>query len=582
MTGNMDLRQMNRSSSELYMKLWRSNFTLQEDANDLGSFFHERNNATDNIYTIYMDRRCATLHRVYNCAFAEEGDSNSIACSDSSLPQFVEELRSINWDSNNYQNKHILIVDDILLHGRAIKNVWYYLRDVCRVPTDRINIDIFAYCIDTSKCLSDEIKARLLPTKLLSKAKWRALSRELIHLITDSGIPHAAFVIYYSLTLECNKSDILDWFHRAVSLSGIELDDSRTTRIVWFTQESYLPNKIDSLIAKACVRGIYSPKTGLVSLIPFVITKSFSTEHLLLIFKEIVEFIPETCKELRRQFNLNYELDCRQTKIIEYKLRLLNCIISIWYGEQFRKRYIKSEQSVQLLLNVSIIAYSFSRKVADELIAFQKVVSNLDVVPSTPDKVSGENTAFDHIYLPSKQDEYFKNLLEKVPTQAGDIKWLWPKYFAEIGEEDDQRANHSQERLRGIATEFILQELNVNDYLFAHLIDSWDKGNSALKYDFSDGPDNLYGTYSSAGELSFQYYFDRYSGHLKSLRNVANLVWHEHNLQTISIETVRKLQKEKMEAYIQNLNETELIKNDLHHFIQLYGIDLASWNLNII
>ena len=122
----------------------------------------------------------------------------------------------------------------------------------------------------------------------------------------------------------------------------------------------------------------------------------------------------------------------------------------------------------------------------------------------------------------------------------------------------------------------------MNDYLFAYLIDSWDKGNSALKYAFSDGPNNLYGTYSSAGELSFQYYFDRYSEHLNSLRNVANRVWYEQDLQRISIEAIRKLQIEKMEIYITNLDVTSLVKEDLRKFIRLYGVDLVSWNLNII
>ena len=68
----MGFRQMNSSFSECYKNLWYSNFASKEDANDLKSFFQARNVATDNIYTIYMDRRCATLHRLYNCAFAEE------------------------------------------------------------------------------------------------------------------------------------------------------------------------------------------------------------------------------------------------------------------------------------------------------------------------------------------------------------------------------------------------------------------------------------------------------------------------------------------------------------------------------
>jgi len=582
----MGFRQMNSSFSECYKNLWYSNFASKEDANDLKSFFQARNVATDNIYTIYMDRRCATLHRLYNCAFAEEESvhtvSNSIVCSDSSLPQFVEDLRSIQWDSENYRNKYILIVDDILIHGRAIKNVWYYLRNVCGVPKDRINIDVFAYSTDTTKCLTDEIKARLLPTKSLNKTKWRTLSRELIHLITDSGFPHAAFVLYYSQTLECNKSDIRDWFNQAVSFSGIEVDNSRTTRIVWISQESILPNTIGSLIAKACVRGIYSPKTGLVSLIPFVITKSICKEQLHRVFKKIAEIIPETCQELKRQCNLYNQTDPKQTRISEYKLRLLNCILSIWYGEEFKKRYIKSEIAEKLTLDVSIVSYSFSEKIAYDLIEFQKHVGCLEDIVENSSEKSQEWYVSYNKYLPSKEDEDFKELLEKTLSQSEDTKWIWPKYFAEIGEQDDQRANQSQGRLRGISTEYVLQKLQVNDYLFAYLIDSWDKGNSALKYAFSDGPNNLYGTYSSAGELSFQYYFDRYSEHLNSLRNVANRVWYEQDLQRISIEAIRKLQIEKMEIYITNLDVTSLVKEDLRKFIRLYGVDLVSWNLNII
>lgn len=550
--------------------LWAGCLESNEEEHKLKKFFDTQLLSQDYWLIIYMDRRCSSLLRTYP-ATSEKCDIMIV--SHNALPGMFHMLK----DYQKAGTKKILVADDILIHGRTIQSVWNYLTNICGIPADKIDIDIYGYCISPPKCLTEQVKRRILPMRMLGQSAWRNLSNQFLAIVLKSGLPHASFVMSYGKYLSHSTVNISSLPMKDVV--SVDLSSEDLERVVWLPQH----HSLNELVAACCMRAVYSRQTSRLSLIPFVITNPVRRDRLPSLFKSLANHLPKSCENLRNAFAYSClpnieELDSwnvANTALEEYKMRLLNCILSVWFGAVFRREFFDNSV-VPLEIDVDILKYSFSVPIANDIAKLEQAAFNGWEWRDCKEINSCLFQQGEDRYINDDSDKLYVLLDEALERNKSTPQWLWYDFFARVGEEDDVRAEKNLGRLLGLPSTYLKKITNGLDSLLAYLTDAWDQGAAALTYR-SIG--DVCQTYNTAGEQSFQYYQKRYGLQIEGIRQAANTVWEESDWQKESIEHFRKKQYSAMNRYV--LNQTEDTRISLMHFLEIYGKEISCWPTTI-
>lgn len=485
---------------------------------------------------ILIARRCLVLYQLFLQLFFEENVELNIygkVYSDRFILGNYEELKG----------KSVLLVDDILIHGRKVQEIY----DDIKYNMERVGggiIDIWVYMMtDCKKCISDEMLAKIEAREPAVEWEWKTLSDGIVSGICALNMPYTSFVGAYvskdvqSLYNNVKNVYVMENCRMNQKLVGCKpkVLFSEQTRLELFEVFSYIE----------CVRIYENDSNNMV--IPYVFTKALKSDSLNEFFKEFADL----CKEFPK---IKKELQ-NQKKGDTYRLRLFNALLSHIYGLYF---FANSSYKPEIF-EIDTLVKSYGEEIAEEFyeMTFQKIELLLEY-----DCRSMEKYICDDIKENSDLEKIYEGLL----TVAGEYDEIYLTCIKKHREKDEERAQEDKERLFGITTDYLFglaTDMKERRECAKNMLSSMDTGCAAASY-VKVPESNAYASCISPGEQSFRLILEKYAEIIRKM-----IFMEEQNLD---IEDYLNFMKD-------NLKLKEEQYSELVEFYRDYYGNLKNWNI---
>lgn len=233
-------------------------------------------------YVVLMDRKMYSLYASYGKSLVEEQlISKARFISSSALPYFV----------NDMYKKNVLIVDDILIHGRTMKKILNQLSEYAFPPA---SIDCAVLVVDEKNI--DEVQQgkelkNLTYRLALDRENWRRISRQIVNRIRGTLTPLRAAVAYGIWRTDLLEETLANDFR----LKKLQEYDPDFKEVRTYISDNLLDIQNESgMIDKVIVRFDYSsniPNTVLV--VPQVFLKPLKNTDAITLFHELLNGLSE-------------------------------------------------------------------------------------------------------------------------------------------------------------------------------------------------------------------------------------------------------------------------------------------------
>ena len=232
-------------------------------------------------YKIFRSRRCQVLLNIFAPIILDElsqEDPNiwerdkGIFISDNSLIKYKEDIIS--------GKKSVLLVDDIMIHGRGLKQLYEMIDPGYKMD----NIKIYILAKNHEECnVNSGILDRLDVELPVFEWGWKELSSQLVNLIYYNATPYISYVGSYCGEISDEKSDWNDKLWKLFQQEKIEWVDNTNNNQKQMNEASSvifekneLPNLFNSLCYACCLRIYENSDLKKRTLVPYIFLKNFS------------------------------------------------------------------------------------------------------------------------------------------------------------------------------------------------------------------------------------------------------------------------------------------------------------------
>jgi len=462
-------------------------------------------------FIILTTRRSYVLFKIFEKMRSDAFKSNTVIINNHSLDFF---------ESGFWKDKSVLIVDDILINGRAVQAIIQ--------KTNNATKQIYVFARNKgAHCLTDEIQDCLLNNShnvgVVSEEKWRDYSSMLNELVLVSGMGYVSFVnTFRSVSRESAEliDKITDLFS-SYSLSNdiyeenkidakvFFLDASALEKDTFFNYTRWFTRQLSFLNIKPCLRKYTFLNSGISNeiLIPYVFLPDMTIKQLKTLCDKLLSFLP--LKSIKLGKDCINDTNSNETVHLDYINKsifnnyralyiLLTNICSSFLMETIRKDYsifganFRIEKCLdvdkELLINVhyceNIEMRDIGRSENEFSCLVQRNTENKECVNQLTDALQGisENVLAD-------QDKFYSIISD---------------YLYRMRTIDQRNAEHMERRANGIRVSDIICILNemipnldVSKYIdsiYAVMIRCWDSGRGSFVIrEFLDQTDkNIY------------------------------------------------------------------------------------------
>ena len=338
-------------------------FLTEETVGSLFSFLQEAASSSYD-YKVAMARRCFNL-----CAavLGKNGIYGDII-SNQGIFLYAEEMAE--YYLRYHELPRILLIDDILLHGRAIANVLYtlealimeHLEQLTKFPPRKsrvhialmsaVDIRVYARVID-GNTVEHSFLSDVESEVELEEKEINQLSRKISFFLLESGIANTSFQLSTSggrMSEDDLGSDMRNWDKASWTYHGFGGE-------LWFLEKYGItaPIKGDGVVY------VYDTYTGLSDLktcTGLVFLKSISQETLNRIWKHFL-----LSQEGRVARRISSVLSFDSKYVLEYKAQLLMLLISAFVLKRFWKDFFGDESTEKMIKRSDLwkIAANFGR-----------------------------------------------------------------------------------------------------------------------------------------------------------------------------------------------------------------------------
>lgn len=201
---NINFIDLNKSKRKLQVKKIRDYLKKSFDFGNFKYlsevFFHVGVAKYD--YKLIITRRAYLLYKLFEEIFEyfpEEIESFSAGSQWVSIGKFYNShsmylLRPV-FEKENFDKK-LLVVDDIIVHGRSVSQICDDLVDAISVPKN----NLYFWCVYrnfNAKCITDDVSNRLMVYKTVSEQSWKNASNVFTKAIVDSGLGYTSYINTY-------------------------------------------------------------------------------------------------------------------------------------------------------------------------------------------------------------------------------------------------------------------------------------------------------------------------------------------------------------------------------------------------
>lgn len=458
--------------------------------NDIKVFFY--NVGVSNFdYKILITRRSYVLYKIFETIFKTFPDELS-ECEEWKIVGTIcnsHSLKQLEYIYTDLEQKTFLIVDDIIINGRTIKNIYNILKTL-NISDNHIKIWTMA-CNCDALCLDENIELLFGHVNYVCPEEWKELSNLLTGFIIESNVGYVSFVDSYQIlgkSLEQIVDSYITVSHNAKIYNSENYALSKSaivSKIIFCDFDDEEIVKKFNIIP--CIR-FYKKRDKLIA-IPYVFLPTLKKEDLY-----------EYCNSILSSLGLDIPIFFEKNKF--------KCDIAFyhWTVQSLCKKLMA--EFVNKINAIKILTY-FS---CDESFLFDKSVK------SNKGYVVLEKFYSNYIFR-SKNNQFCAEVWEKIIDKDelldNSLKQNIENYLIEMRKNDDDRAKQKLERHLGIRLyemEAILRKKHVKFdqfQLLTDLIGLWDSGKASLVIqEDHDGNVTIIDGYIKHGEQIFVALFE--------------------------------------------------------------------------
>lgn len=460
---------------------------LGDDYERIEEFYRQACITSNYEFKVFLTRRSYVLYRIFLSIFTDENPEFHV------FGQIFNTHSLCKLISPDYPttNSRVLVLDDIIINGRTVKNVLNQLTESEKFE----KIGIWCIVCNTEAKFLDRISDYINHVEYVTGSEWKILSNKLTKFIVASNIGYVSFVNSFylnSTTSQYIKEKVLtpESYLPIISLDNKLLQELNiNANIILYNFYGDLNKKYD---LHTCIR-IYE-KNAQLTVIPYVFIASVYKNGCI-----------EYCKKLLGEFNLtipeslvfhNSEKLIYQWTINQLSFKLYDCFLKDVFG------------------NYSGCVESY--------------------------KIGGsqESTIYHNLEYTSPEITECCNLLIKAKNavnQEGskDLGYMLKKYLTAIHELDETKALSDLPRSIGIRVKDIFNIFNqdisseeLTKVVLKEIISSWDIGMSSYVVEEVKTNDNriIIDGFIRNGEQTYRGYYE--------LNNLQYLAFYEYFLAT--------------------------------------------------
>lgn len=426
-------------------------------------------------YKILRARRCEVLFQIFVPIILKNEQKIEIHGEFLSSHAIVKYKEKIGASS-------ALILDDIVIHGRGIQDLYEELDPDYQSDKIRVYVHKVARNADAMK---DSFKRRMFFDSKVFDWEWRELSTQLVNVIQATATPYVSYVETYVNIQDIDMSKLENDF---IVCDNTNQDQKFTgTESFVFFEKRTLPRIIQNGSYDACVRYYKNEKMEKGVLAPYVFMKPISDSDIDTFFYICAEDLSEKYNALKQELQSERKNDL-DLKYKAYLLNvLLNQIYTLYLGHKYGDLFDFSHAEWFTL------AMCFGNDVADDI---ENLLYN-DICGLLDQEVCRME------YQVHDEETDLIAQLDKAKTDATEDEIL-PLYFYLSREIDEMGVQNKEQRKQGLSVQTFYQKLGQDIHRSSKLqLSSWDAGTAAC--DLIVLNNRFVAAYVKAGEQSFRY-----------------------------------------------------------------------------
>jgi len=457
-------------------------------------------------------------------------------------------------------NSSAVIIDDILIHGRGLKQIYECLDP--QYAYDNITTFVL-YKSKEAGQNNEPFWKKLRCVKEVFDWEWIALSCQLVNMIYASTSPYISFVGSYVKNGTWSHEMCEDVFEVHVNTNDAQKQQGEDVFILY--EKDALPPLFSNISHDCCLRIYENKEIEKVTCIPYVFLKNVDCETSKNLFQWICDNIDSEKTKYIRDDLLN-DFGCKGGT--EYQIRLFAALINQIYSLYLENKYnyVLSGAAVDCVA----LSMVYGMEIANEMchITYDDIKSLLFVeLPfCIEERKINEDLELEAIW---------KRLNNKNTDEIKDKLFL---YFYENRMIDEERASKMLERKKGLSVGYFYNEMLGGDKhkMSSAQVGKWDSGvASCCAYESDDG---AVAFYNVAGEQSFRYILEKFPTIMDELISLYN-----KPLSDSREKSGVKLVNERMEQLRKENNEKKEYSEEewkaLEKFIEKNVYRLGVWRL---
>lgn len=459
---------------------------LQNESKRVNEFYyHTFISKYDN--KVFLTRRAYVLYKLFSREYKRENGDFSVygeIYNTHSIPILLKKVNS--------KKESVLIIDDIIINGRTVKNAYKKLKDKFK------SVDIWSIYCNMGAAYFNEIKENVTHTEFVTVDVWERLSNQLTQLIIGSNVGYLSFVNSYNISDHKNfnlkELNVISKKGFFTPTSQIMADNFINSEFLFFELQS---NISDSKSLMSVIR--YYKKGNSITLIPYVFIQPYSLENCYIL-----------CLKLLKAYNIKVSRDVEKYKdnedglvlIYKYTIYELSQYIMNEFFPDAKEEFVCKESFKELL---DLEGY------CDPADLINKEIEKLDIINDS-NNGSVQSSKEEELCI-NLFEECFREGLKKV-SQKDLLSFSLETYLSKVKKIDDKRATEKQERICGIKHSSIMKILNKyslfnnnDEKVLSEEVMCWDSGKASYVVNIEGGK---IGCYIRNGEQAFRSIYDVY------------------------------------------------------------------------
>lgn len=507
--------------------------------------------ASQKQYKILRARRCQVLFYIFlPIILINEEDLKPVGT-------FISHNSMIKYKAS-ILNSSAVIIDDILIHGRGLKQIYE------RLDPRYEHASITTFVLYKSKEAGQNngpFWRKLRCVREVFDWEWIALSCQFVNMIYASTSPYISFVGSYVKNGAWDYNICENTFEVHKNTNDAQRQQGEDVFIL-YEKDTVLP-LFANISYDCCLRIYENKKIEKVTCIPYVFLKNIDCETSKNLFQWICDNINSEKTKFIRDDLLN---DFRCKEGTEYQIRLFAALINQIYGLYLENKYnyVLSGAAVDCVA----LSMVYGMEIANELchITYDDIKPLLLVESpfSVEERKINEDLELETIW---------KKLNNKNEEEIKDKLFL---YFYENRVIDEERASKMMERKKGLSVGYFYNEMLGGDKhkMSSAQVGKWDSGVASCCVYESD--DEAVAFYNVAGEQSFRYILEKFPTIMDELIFLYNKPLSDSREKSgvnLVNERMKQLRKDKKKEY----SEEEW--KALEKFVEKNVYRLGVWRL---